>query len=96
VSHYSGARATVIDEMKENLMGWFVKLTRVDFWLSLAILLMIETFYEVFLASIVGMKTLMTVPVIAMTWMDWLSIVLNFVFICFIIAFLLATVWFTN
>ena len=43
-------------------MGWFVKLTDFRLWLQLFMILMIETFYEVFLVSIVGLKTFTQIP----------------------------------
>jgi hypothetical protein len=46
-------------------MGWFIKATNIDLWLSLALILMIETFYEIFLASVIGLTILIKVPAIA-------------------------------
>jgi hypothetical protein len=46
-------------------MGWFIKTTNLDLWLGLALILMIETFYEVFLASVVGLTILVKIPAIA-------------------------------
>jgi hypothetical protein len=48
--------------MNLNLMSWFIKLTNARLWLMLALILMIETFYEVFLVSIIGLKTFTITP----------------------------------
>ena len=77
-------------------MGWYIKLTQIDLWLSLSMLLMIETFYEVFLNSIMGLTILFNYPAIALKFLDWLSITVNFMFWVFIFAFLSATIWFAN
>lgn len=95
-AHFSGARETVQTQMNLNIMGWYIKLTQVDLWLSLSMLLMIETFYEVFLNSVMGLTILFNYPAIALKALDWLSLMLNMLFWVFIFAFLAATVWFTK
>jgi hypothetical protein len=82
--------------MNLQLMGWFINITNIDLWISLTILVMIETFYEVFLASIIGLTILVEVPSMAINYLDWFSIACNVAFWGFLISFLLATVWFTN
>jgi hypothetical protein len=49
--------------MNKRFMGWFVRLTSIEWWLSITILLLIETFDEVLLTSILGLNTLAQVPV---------------------------------
>ena len=81
--------------MNKRFMGWFVRLTSIEWWLSITILLMIETFYEVFLTSILGLNTLVQVPGIALKLQDRFSVALNFLFWLFILSFLSCTLWFT-
>lgn len=95
-AHFSGAREQVATQMNLQMMGWFIKMSNIDLWLGLTIILMIETFYEVFLGSIIGLTILVKVPAIAYLYQDWISIACNMAFIMFIGAFLLATVWFTD
>lgn len=95
VSNYSGARQIVFDQMNLNLMGWFVKLTNARLWLMLALILMIETFYEVFLVSIVGLKTFTVIPSVVFNRSDWFAIASNFLWWVLLLTFLLTTLWFT-
>jgi hypothetical protein len=59
-----------LDQMNLNLMGWFIKLTNARLWLMLALILMIETFYEVFLVSIIGLKTFTITPSVSFNRSD--------------------------
>jgi hypothetical protein len=76
-------------------MGWFIKATNLDLWLGLSLIIMIETFYEIFLASIIGLTIFIKVPAISYLDEDWISIAINCLFWLFIMVFLMTTMWFT-
>lgn len=95
VSHYSGVRESVRTEMNQQLMGWFVKMTNIDVFVSFAMILMIETFYEVFLNAWIGLTILFKVPAVALKYQDWISISSNVLVWFFITGFLFTTLWYT-
>ena len=64
--------------MNLNLMGWFLKVTDIDVWLKISMLLMIETFYGVFLCAIIGLKSLVDIPAVSFLFLDWVSVAFNF------------------
>ena len=80
--------------MNLNLMGWFIKVTDLDVWLKISMLLMIETFYEVFLCAIIGLKSLVDIPAVSFLFLDWISVAFNFFFWFLLFVFLCAILWF--
>ena len=82
--------------MIPECMGWFIRLTDMELVVGLAIILFIETFYEVFLNAIMGLNLLLDVPAITFTFNDWLSVAANILFWIGIVNFLLTTAWFAN
>lgn len=95
-AHFSGCREVVLNEMIPECMGWFIRLTDIKLVVGLAIILFIETFYEVFLNSIMGLNLLINVPAITFNFFDWFSVAANVFFCIGIINFLLTTAWFAN
>ena len=80
--------------MNLNLMGWFLKVTDIDVWLKISMLLMIETFYGVFLCAIIGLKSLVDIPAVSFLFLDWVSVAFNFFFWFLLFVFLCVILWF--
>lgn len=95
-SHYSGCRTVVVEEMIPEFMGWFVSMTDLELFTGLTMILLIETFYEMFLNSIMGLEVFIDYPAISLNLFDWFSISCNLLFVLFIVVFLMTTLWFTK
>ena len=54
--YMTGFREEMILEMNVYLVGAVIRFTSFDFWISAALLLMIETFYELIFDAIIGLR----------------------------------------
>lgn len=95
MSHSSGCRKVVVDEMLPEVMGWFVQLTDVEFYTGLILILMIETFYQMFINAIMGL-VIFKEDSEEFFWTDKISIASLILFWLTLSSFMIVTIWFTR
>jgi hypothetical protein len=65
--YMTGFREEMIQEMNMYLVGTIIRFTSFDFWISAALLLMIETFYELIFDAIIGLRFFAQIQAISFT-----------------------------
>lgn len=95
MAHSSGCRKVVVDEMLPEVMGWFVQLTDIEFYTGLMLLLLLETFYQMFINAIMGL-VIFREDQDSFFWTDKISIASLILFWVTLASFMAVTVWFTR